>query len=164
MPPEPTRSRSEAGPDFDDRREWLALLAHSDTGSLEAIWDTLEMPPAFQFLRRPEIGLAMVKGRTGGSGTAFNLGEMTVTRCVVTTRDSMTGARIDGVAYVAGRDKRHAELVALFDALFQDSARGPALRADVLPGLVAKRNRIQAAQAAKSAATKVEFFTMERGH
>lgn len=151
-------------PENTERRDWLALLAQSDTGALEEIWGDLAPPPAFQFLRRPETGLAMVKGRTGGSGAAFNLGEMTVTRCVVTTRDSQTDGRIDGVAYVAGRDRRHAELVALLDAMFQDSGRGPALRNAVLPGLAAARRQTHAAQAAKTAATKVEFFTMERGH
>jgi alpha-D-ribose 1-methylphosphonate 5-triphosphate synthase subunit PhnG len=100
----------------------------------------------------------MVRGRAGGDGAAFNMGEMTVTRCVVKIDGGATGH-----AYVAGRRKRHAELAAVFDALLQDPAR----RAGIERLLIGPQAADQAARhrmnAAKSAATKVEFFTMVRG-
>ncbi len=69
-------------------------------------------------LRGPEAGLVMVRGRTGGGGAPFNLGEMTTTRCTV-----RTDAGFVGHAYVAGRDERLAEVAALADALLQDPER-----------------------------------------
>ena len=39
--------------------------------------------PPHARLRGPETGLVMVRGRAGGGGAPFNLGEMTVTRCTV---------------------------------------------------------------------------------
>lgn len=102
--------------------------------------------------------MVMVRGRAGGTGRRFNLGEATVTRCTVQLAD---GTR--GVGYVAGRKPRHAELVAAFDTLFQDAewraARGERLLAD----LEAEQRRRRAEIATKVAATRVEFFTMVRG-
>ncbi len=44
-------------------------------------------PPEFDWLRAADIGLAMVRGRVGGSGEdAFNLGEVTVTRATLRLR------------------------------------------------------------------------------
>uniref|UniRef100_UPI0016890F4D phosphonate C-P lyase system protein PhnG n=1 Tax=unclassified Calothrix TaxID=2619626 RepID=UPI0016890F4D len=50
---------------------------------LEKLVKNLGNLPEYSFLRSPEIGLAMVRGRAGGTGEAFNLGEITMTRCVV---------------------------------------------------------------------------------
>ncbi|MEE4381134.1 MAG: phosphonate C-P lyase system protein PhnG, partial [Pseudomonadales bacterium] len=75
------------------RRAWLGELAKADAGELERLWDALpeEARPAFTTLRAPEFGLVMVRGRTGGTGDRFNLGEMTVTRCAVRLADGTTG-------------------------------------------------------------------------
>ena len=105
----------------EERRSWLRALTLSSSEMLEEVWRDLADPPHCDYLRRPETGLAMVRGRAGGSGAAFNLCEMTITRCTVTIADSETGARIDGVACVAGRDQRHADLVAKLDAVFQEA-------------------------------------------
>lgn len=145
------------------RQEWLAALARADVALLEEIWADVAAPPAFEMLRPPESGLAMVRGRIGGSGAPFNAGEMTMTRCVVATRDSDGTTRLSGVGYVAGRDKRQAEIVAKLDALFQDSAGGVRLRDDALARIGAIHDARRARSAAKTAATRVEFFTMERG-
>ena len=61
-----------------------------------------------EFLRRPETGLVMLRGRAGGTGQAFNLGEASVTRCSVRLSDGQVGT-----GYVLGRDQRKAELVAV---------------------------------------------------
>ena len=86
------------------------------------------------------------------------MGEMSVTRCVVALAGGQTG-----VGYVAGRDRRRAELVAVFDALLQDPAHAERIRRDLVePGDVKLRAR-SAALRAKAGATRVDFFTMVRG-
>ena len=58
--------------------------------------------------------MAMVRARSGGTGTRFNLGEMTLTRCAVSLENGVVG-----IAYVQGRSLRHAEQAAVADALLQ---------------------------------------------
>lgn len=146
------------------RKDWLAALSLAGKPLLQEVREGLAYPSDTQELRKPEVGLAMVRGRTGGTGNPFNLGEITVTRCVVTLQDSGTGNQILGVACITGRDKQHAKLVAQLDAIFQDSRLGTDAQNAVLPILKLERDAIVAKQASKAAATKVDFFTMERGH
>jgi len=146
-----------------DRQAWISMLAKGDAETLQGFVDELGGSAEFGFLRKPETGLAMVRGRTGGAGQPFNLGEMTLTRCVVTTADSATGARLDGYGCIAGRDQSRAVAAAKLDALFQDSANGASAQQAVLPALAARHATRRRDKAAKTAATKVEFFTMERG-
>ena len=65
-------------------------------------------------LRPPETGLVMLRGRTGGDGAPFNLGEATVTRAVMQLKSRETG-----YSYVLGRSANHARLAAILDALAQ---------------------------------------------
>jgi alpha-D-ribose 1-methylphosphonate 5-triphosphate synthase subunit PhnG len=139
------------------RRRWLAVLARAETEQLEAHWAETEHPTV-NLLRQPETGLVMARGRAGGTGQRFNLGEITVTRCAVQSADGHIGH-----GYVAGRDKRKAELVARFDALLQAPARRAALLERIVEPLAAAQAAAAAAQARKAAATRVEFFTMVRG-
>jgi alpha-D-ribose 1-methylphosphonate 5-triphosphate synthase subunit PhnG len=141
----------------DQRRRWLGVLAKADTKRLEAHWANIGRP-AITVLRQPETGLVMARGRAGGTGQRFNLGEITVTRCAAQSADGHVGH-----GYVAGRDKRKAELVASFDALLQAPDRRAALLARVVEPLAAAQAETRAAQARKAAATRVEFFTMVRG-
>jgi len=144
------------------RQHWLRLMALAPVAALEAATDLLAAHQ-FTFLAPPEIGLAMVRGRPGGSAAAFNLGEMTLTRCVVATTDRGNGARLIGHGHVAGRDRRHAELIARFDAVFQDSATEVAARDRMLGDLAGQQQAAHAESAAATAATKVDFFTLVRG-
>lgn len=137
-----------------DRARWMGLLARARPARLAELAHDL---PAHSLLRPPETGSVMVRGRQGGTGAPFNLGEMTVTRCSV---------RLDcgavGHAWVQGRDKDHACRAAVLDALLQtDSAA--ALAEAVLAPLIADEVARNAAQAEKAGATRVEFFTMVRG-
>jgi alpha-D-ribose 1-methylphosphonate 5-triphosphate synthase subunit PhnG len=100
----------------------------------------------------------MVRGRAGGTGAPFNLGEMTVTRCSVTLDDGRVGH-----AYVPGRDGRHAERAAVLDALLQDEAGREVLEGLIIEPLVAARRARQQETRARVAGTRVEFFTMVRG-
>lgn len=140
------------------RQAWMGLLAKAPPARLQALLDAhLPALPAHALLRAPETGTVMVEGRSGGTGTPFNLGEMTVTRCTARLDTGQTGH-----AHVQGRDKGHALRAALVDALMQ----GPdatALRTAVLDPLAAEAAARARTRAARAAATKVEFFTLVRG-
>jgi alpha-D-ribose 1-methylphosphonate 5-triphosphate synthase subunit PhnG len=140
------------------RQRWMGVLARADTERLERLWREHGGDTRLEPVRPPEIGLVMARGRAGGTGERFNLGEMTVTRAAVRTPDGTIGH-----AYVKGRAKRHAELAASFDALLQDEARRAALLAAVIEPLAEAEAERRHALAAKAAATKVDFFTMVRG-
>ena len=135
------------------RQRWMAVLARADADDLQGRLPDL---PDYTVLRGPEAGLVMVRGRTGGGGAPFNLGEMTVTRCSVRIE-----AGLIGHAYVAGRNERLAELAALADALLQDPTRQPGLLQTVIEPLAASQQARRAETAAKAAATRVQFFAMQ---
>ena len=138
------------------RRAAMAVLAHSETSELARRVDALP-PPAHRALRSPENGLVMIRGRIGGDGAPFNLGEATVSRAAV---------RLDsgevGFGYVLGRDGEKARLIALCDALLQSSLRDAVEQGVIAPlrEELASRRLLKASQAA---ATKVDFYTMVRG-
>jgi len=137
------------------RRHWMAVLARADADAIAELLDASGGVPGHQRLRGPEAGLVMVRGRAGGGGAPFNLGEMTVTRCTVRTETGFVGH-----AYVAGRDERQAELAALADALLQDPAEQSRLLAQMIEPLAAAQQAARATTAAKAAATRVQFFAM----
>jgi alpha-D-ribose 1-methylphosphonate 5-triphosphate synthase subunit PhnG len=134
------------------RRRWMAVLARADADELG---ERLGALPPYRVLRGPEAGLVMVRGRAGGGGAPFNLGEMTTTRCTVRTEGGFVGH-----AYVAGRSERQAELAALADALLQDPLRQTAMLEDVIEKLATAQQAQRDAVAAKAAATRVQFFAM----
>jgi len=101
--------------------------------------------------------MTLVRGRMGGTGAPFNLGEMSVTRCVVRLADGSTG-----YSYRAGRDKRQAELAALADAHLQGPQQSRWLN-ELIEPLAAAQARSAAQKAAETATTRVEFFTLLRG-
>lgn len=140
------------------RQTWMAILAKSSLADLEQQIKTLGHLPTYTFLRKSEIGLAMIRGRAGGTGQAFNLGEMTVTRCVIKMEEN-----IQGFGYVGGRSKRHAELAAVCDGLLQQEKWFQKVSDRVIQPLKAKYSDRQQKQQSQTDATKVEFFTMLRG-
>ena len=143
--------------DENPRKAWMGLLAKAPAGRISALLDDAMTRPGFTWLRAPEIGSTMVQARAGGTGTPFNLGEMTVTRCALTLETGEVGH-----AYIQGRRKDDAEAAALVDALMQTPAASD-VRAAVLSPLAAEAQKRKSARAAKAAATKVDFFTMVRG-
>ena len=145
MPPEMARS---------ERQSWMSVLARAPADALLAcLQDAPALPPHTR-LRGPETGLVMVRGRTGGGGAPFNLGEMTVTRCAVRAGDYV------GHAYVAGRDAAKTELAARLDAALQDAALHDALLDAVIAPLAAAEDARRSGDAARAAATRVAFFSM----
>ncbi|MFM8616471.1 MAG: phosphonate C-P lyase system protein PhnG [Alphaproteobacteria bacterium] len=136
------------------RQKWMAVLARASEQELADGLAALPTLPEAEVLRAPETGLVMVRGRAGGDGDAFNLGEMTVTRCAI-----RLGAHI-GHAYIAGRNHAKARLAALLDAALQDTTRHDAVMQAVVEPLAAAQQEARAVEARKAAATRVDFFTM----
>ena len=134
----------------------MAILARADGDQIDALLAGCGDLPGHTILRGPECGLVMVRGRAGGGGSAFNLGEMTVTRCTIRTDTGFVGH-----AYVAGRETRRAELAALVDALMQDADRTGEIESGVIARLAECQARHTAERAAKAAATRVQFFAMQ---
>jgi alpha-D-ribose 1-methylphosphonate 5-triphosphate synthase subunit PhnG len=139
----------------DERLRWMGVLAKAAATELAAAYAALGPQPAANFVRPPETGLALLRGRIGGRGAAFNFGEATVTRCVVRFDDK--GPM--GFGYVMGRDKQQAEHAAMFDALLQ---RGHDAAHRQVASLAAMQAARIARQAAHAATSKVDFFTMVR--
>ncbi len=140
------------------RQRWMGTLARATTADLEFHWRTHGQGAGYGFLRRPEFGLVMVRGRAGGNGRRFNLGEMTVTRCSLRMDNGTIGQ-----AYVAGRDRRRAELAAAFDGLLQTPSRHDDIQSRVIAPLAMKYLAARDERSRKAAATRVDFFTMVRG-
>lgn len=192
------------------RKAWMGLMAQASASDLIALWEALDfrvptdraaeadtrkttgvsardLIADFAWLRPPEVGGVMVRGRAGATGAAFNLGEMSVTRCSLRLKDGRVGH-----AMVQGRDRKKAEIAALCDALLLpalaidgvdagqggadqikdplqgENARVPDQMRDiictgVLHPLDQARAERRRERAAKAAATKVDFFTLVRG-
>ncbi len=147
-------------PDTQARQRWMSVLARASTDAIRAcLHDAPDLPdpvtlPDHVILRGPETGLVMLRGRAGGGGGPFNLGEMTVTRCTV-----RAGGQV-GHAYIAGRDAGRAELAARLDAALQDPALHGALHSRVIEKLARDQEAARQATARQAAAPRVQFFTM----
>lgn len=138
-----------------DRQGWMAILARASRQEIEAIAGA-ELP-AHDLLKAPETGTVMVEARAGGAGRRFNLGEATVTRCVIRLQDGAMG-----FSYALGRDRRKARLAALLDAQLQREPQGGPLRGAVAD-LAVQQAAARETASRKAAATKVAFFTLVRG-
>jgi len=139
------------------RKAWMAVLARASAEEIEAVLASLPERPAYARLKPAETGAIMVEARAGGVGQRFNLGEATVTRCVVRLADGTAG-----YAYALGRDRRKAELAAVLDAVLQGPRGAEAARAVAALGEAQAARRDLASR--KAAATKVNFFTLARGN
>lgn len=151
----PTETRNQA------RRQRVLALTPRDR--LEACWAALALAPDYRCVRGPETGMAMVRGRMGGTGNAFNLGEMTLSRASVALDDGTPGGGPLGHGWVAGRDHRHAELIALVDACARNPEWQARIDAELIDPLARELEASRAELSRAAAATRVDFFTMVRG-
>ncbi|MFL1462075.1 phosphonate C-P lyase system protein PhnG [Roseococcus sp. DSY-14] len=133
------------------RAEWMAVLARADGPALRAAAGPL---PPWRRVRGPEAGLTMLRGRAGGDGAPFNLGEATATRCTVALADGTLGH-----GWRLGRDKDAAEVSAVLDALLQ-GPQGAAWHARVVAPLREALAAAAARDARRAAATAVRFATL----
>ena len=135
----------------------MAVLAHSSAAEIAGHLGRLALP-AHDILREPEDGLVMLRGRAGGDGAAFNLGEATVSRAAVRLASGEVG-----FGYTLGRDRDKARMIALCDALVQSDEFAGAVEAAVIAPLRAAMVARRQQKAAETAATRVDFYTMVRG-
>jgi alpha-D-ribose 1-methylphosphonate 5-triphosphate synthase subunit PhnG len=138
------------------RKAAMAVLAHSGAADIAGRLAAIALPD-HENLREPENGLVMVRGRTGGDGAPFNLGEATVSRAAVRLSTGEVG-----FGYTLGRDRQKAQMIALCDALIQSDHAGT-VETQVLAPLRAAIAAGQSRKAAETAATRVDFYTMVRG-
>ncbi|GGH16011.1 phosphonate metabolism protein PhnG [Alsobacter metallidurans] len=137
------------------RQHLMATAAVATLDELEQAVARLGRP-ACQDLRAPEIGLVMLRGRMGGDGAPFNMGEATVTRAAVRLETGEVG-----MSYLLGRDPSRARLAAVIDAVWlRDSAL---VETVFLDPVQARMEADRREAAARSAATRVDFFTLVRG-
>src|SRR6187551_981633 len=136
------------------RRRAMAVLADTPTDDIARQMSEIAIP-AHEDLRQPENGLVMLRGRIGGDGGPFNLGEATVTRAAVRLESGEVG-----FGYTLGRDGEKARLIALCDALVQSRDFGALVERDVIAPLREQLMIRRKQAAAETAATKVDFYTM----
>jgi len=139
------------------RKATMAVLAHSGAAEIAAHLDAMALPPN-ENMREPENGLVMVRGRIGGDGMPFNLGEATVSRAAVRLSTGEVG-----FGYTLGRDRQKARMIALCDALVQSDEFADAVEENVLAPLRAAMISVRNRKAAETAATRVDFYTLVRG-
>ena len=151
-------SSSDAGANLGARQALMRTCTQATEAELEAGLAALGELPASEELRPVETGLVMLRGRMGGSGPPFNIGEASVTRAVVRLD---TGAV--GFSYLLGRSHRRARLAAIVDALGQDPNWRARLETSLVAPVKARQAAADARVRANTAATKVEFFTLVRG-
>jgi alpha-D-ribose 1-methylphosphonate 5-triphosphate synthase subunit PhnG len=139
------------------RKAAMAVLASSAASDIAARLEALDLPH-HEDLREAENGLVMVRGRIGGDGAPFNLGEATVSRAAV-----RLGTGEVGFGYTLGRDRDKARMIALCDALVQSAAFAGDVEAKVIAPLRAAVSVRRDRKATETAATRVDFYTMVRG-
>ncbi len=139
------------------RQAAMAVLAHSDAAAIAGCLGSLAVP-AYEDLREPENGLVMVRGRIGGDGAPFNIGEAAVSRAAVRLSTGEVG-----FGYTLGRDRQKARLIALCDALVQSNEFAAVVETTVLAPLRAVINSERDRKARETAATRVDFYTLVRG-
>jgi alpha-D-ribose 1-methylphosphonate 5-triphosphate synthase subunit PhnG len=136
----------------------MAICASASEAEMRAGLAAIAPFPAWTDLRPPELGLVMLRGRIGGDGAPFNLGEATVSRAAVRLASGEIGH-----GHVLGRDLERARCAALIDALGQVSEHRATLEHSLVAVVADRAARDRDRQAAQTAATRVDFFTMVRG-
>jgi len=136
----------------------MAVLADAQVAEIEQGLQSLAEPVDHVELRAAETGLVMLRGRIGGDGAPFNLGEATVTRAAVQIASGEVG-----FAYILGRDQKKARLCAVCDALWQSTRHRDTVERCVLAPIRARLEAERGEARAQTAATRVDFLTLVRG-
>jgi alpha-D-ribose 1-methylphosphonate 5-triphosphate synthase subunit PhnG len=139
----------------------MALLARAPEALLEQHLAS-QCLGNLEWLRPAETGLMMVQARAGGTGSRFNLGEVTITRCVLKPDAHLTRCQQVGVAYIMGSSHRHAQLAAVADALLQEPELHDHWDELLLRPISQSLSEKAQVKNAQAQATKVEFFTVAR--
>ncbi len=144
--------------DMQARQRRMRVLALSDAATLHSRYAALGTEPGHSLLRGPETGLVMLRGRIGGVGEAFNLGEATVTRATVKLHDGSVGH-----AMALGRVPEKVRQAAVIDALCRDEARAARIDAELIAPIEEALAKADEKRRQETAATRVDFFTLVRG-
>lgn len=140
------------------RQKNLSILAKASLVTMRKYWESIGANATFVFLKKPEVGMAMVRAQAGGGSEDFNMGEMTMTRCVV---------RLDseeiGYGFVAGRSKKKSELIAIIDASWQTESLKKIIEEKIIDPLYRLQIYREQKVAEDTKTSKVNFFTMVRG-
>lgn len=141
---------------IEKRQFWIKTLSCSDIEDIENLWEKAGIEkPSFQYIRKPETGVYMIRGRMDGDGEKFNLGEVLVSRCALKVED-----RYLGVSYVRGTNKEHCEFSALIDAMLQNEDHFSKIWNEIIvPASEILEQRVNK-EALDVDKTRVEFFTM----
>ena len=150
--------RRQEARDQAERKAVMATLAQASGDDIARLWNEAGLTSEAELLRGPETGLVTVRGRIGGGGAPFNVGEATVTRATVRLPTGQVGH-----SYMLGRDRKKARLAAIADALWQDPAQRQKVETALVAPLRAAQGEAREKRRAETAATKVDFFTMVRG-
>src|SRR5271165_5403397 len=140
------------------RRRAMGLIARARPGELAGPLARFWPDILVRDLKPVETGLVMLRGRAGGDGAPFNLGEATVTRAVVEIEDG-----VRGYGHILGRDAEQARRAAIIDALWQARDSRAAVETKVLAPIVERLAAERTKADAETAATRVDFFTLVRG-
>lgn len=141
------------------RRRAIGAVALAPAALLKARFEAIaaEAPPALP-VRGPEVGLVMLRGRAGGGGAAFNLGEASVCRATVRLASGEVGH-----AMILGRDAEKARIAAHVDALWQLNGWRDRIESEIVEPAIAADAEALARRADETEATRVDFFTLARG-
>lgn len=136
----------------------MAVLARATCAEIEACLERAPPLPEYEIIVAPHTGTVMVEGRAGGGGTRFNLGEATLTKTVVRSADGTLG-----FCYSLGRDPRKAVLAAALDAALQTELGHRHFISVVIEPLATIQCERRVMASRRAAATKVDFFVLQRG-
>ena len=141
------------------RQRLMTACSVAKTTEIDRAIDMFDGCQTAMDVRAPEVGMIMMRGRIGGDGSPFNVGEATVTRAVVRLETGEVG-----YSYLLGRSKARARMAALLDAIGQSSpARMSELEDAFIAPVMQRVKASRQARQAEIATTKVDFFTMVRG-
>ncbi|SHN61572.1 phosphonate C-P lyase system protein PhnG [Desulfovibrio litoralis] len=143
------------------RQKWMATLSCAELQDLEDAISLLPNTLSYHYLKAPEAGLIMLKAKTGDKSHTFNMGELLVTRCIVSLTWEQQSTT--GYAFIKGDSQRHAELAAVYDALMQIESFNKILSTKLISPLNLKQKNKKQQMTKEIAETKVDFFTMVRG-
>lgn len=141
-----------------ERRRAMRAFAMAELSELDPVMERLSGLPTWHYVRQPEHGLVMLRGRMGGGGAPFNFGEATVSRAAVALASGETG-----FGQCLGRSKRKAALSALFDALYQHPDWQQTIETEVVQPVLERQAADDAHTRNAAVSTRVDFFTMVRG-
>ncbi len=144
--------------DEKNRKNALSILAKSALSNIVECWDSVDIDPVFSFLKKPEVGMVMVRAKAGGDGQQFNMGEMTVTRCVI-----QLDSKEIGYGYTSGRNPKKSKIIAVIDACFQVNTLNKTIENNIISPLENILMEKESKQKNKVDSSKVDFFTMVRG-